>query len=158
MFTILVVDSRIERSQSLRDAFDRIVGHPRDDHHLRTDVLGTTRDAVMRLRSDASVACLLLEWGGKGGGIDATCVLDTVADVGLEIPVFLVAYSEDLERERDGLLVDVVRGLIYPEEDAPDFVAKYVDRHFEAYIEQLKTPFFGRFRFRTASRPACGRQ
>ena len=67
MFTILVVDSRIERSQSLRDAFDRIVGHPRDDHHLRTDVLGTTRDAVMRLRSDASVACLLLEWGGKGG-------------------------------------------------------------------------------------------
>jgi Orn/Lys/Arg decarboxylase, major domain len=31
--------------------------------------------------------------------------------------VFLVAYSEDLERERDGLLADVVRGLIYPEED-----------------------------------------
>ena len=58
--------------------------------------------------------------------------------------MFLVAYSEDLERERDGLLVDVVRGLIYPEEDAPDFVAKYVNRHFEAYIGQLKTPFFGR--------------
>ena len=43
-----------------------------------------------------------------------------------------MAYSEDLERERDGLLVDVVRGLVYPEEDAPDFVAKYVNRHFEA--------------------------
>ena len=40
--------------------------------------------------------------------------------------------------------MDAVRGLIYPEEDAPDFVAKYVNRHFEAYIEQLKTPFFGR--------------
>ena len=88
MFTILVVDSRIEHSQSPRDAFDCIVGHLRDDHHLRTDVLGTTRVAVMRLRSDASVACLLLEWGGKGGGIDATRVLDTVADVGREIPVF----------------------------------------------------------------------
>ena len=41
-------------------------------------------------------------------------------------------------------MVDAVRGLISPEEDAPDFVAKYVNRHFEAYIEQLKTPFFGR--------------
>jgi ornithine decarboxylase len=144
MFTILVVDSRIERSQSLREAFARILGHLRDDHHLRTDVLSTTRDAVTRLRGDASVACLLLEWDGKAGGIDAARVLDTVADVGLEIPVFLVACSEDLARERHGLLADVVRGLIYPEEDAPDFVAKYVNRHFEAYIEQLKTPFFGR--------------
>jgi ornithine decarboxylase len=40
--------------------------------------------------------------------------------------------------------VDSVRGLIYPEEDAPDFVGKYVNPHFEAYAEQLKTPFFGR--------------
>jgi ornithine decarboxylase len=144
MFTILVVDSRIERSQSLRDAFARILGHLRDVHHLRTDVLGTTQDAVIRLRNDASVACLLLEWGGKSGGIDAARVLDTIADVGLEMPVFLVASSEDLARERHGLLAGVVRGLIYPEEDTPDFVARYVNRHFEAYIEQLKTPFFGR--------------
>ena len=144
MFTILVVDSRIERSQSLREACGRILAHLREDHHLRTDIVGTTRDAIIRLRNDASVACLLLEWDGKAGGIDATRVLDTIADVGLEIPVFLVACSEDLARERHGLLADVVRGLIYPEEDAPDFVAKYVNRHFEAYIERLKTPFFGR--------------
>ena len=70
MFTVLVVDSRIERSHSLRDALGRILGHLREDHHLRTDVLGTTRDAVIRLRNDASVACLLLEWGGKTGGIN----------------------------------------------------------------------------------------
>jgi ornithine decarboxylase len=144
MFTVLVVDSRIERSQCLREAFQAIVGHLRDDHHLRTDVVGATRDAVMRLRNDASVACLLLEWGGKTGGIDGKRVLDTVHDVGLEIPVFLVAPTENLAREQEGLLADVVRGLIYPEEDAPDFVARYINRHFEAYIEQLKTPFFGR--------------
>ena len=75
MFTVLVVDSRIERSQSLRDAFERILGHLRDDHHLRTDVFGTTRDAVTRLRNDASVACLLLEWDGKTGGIDGQRVV-----------------------------------------------------------------------------------
>jgi ornithine decarboxylase len=144
LFTILVVDSRIERSQSLGDAFASILRHLREDYHLRTDVLGTTRDAVIRLRNDASVACLLLEWGGKTGGIDARRVLDTLADVGLEIPVFLVAPSDDLAREQHGLLVDVVQGLIYPEEDTPDFVARYVNRHFEAYIEHLKTPFFGR--------------
>jgi len=144
LFTVLVVDSRIERSQCLREAFHAIVGHLREDHHLRAEVLGTTRDAVIRLRSDASVACLLLEWGGKTGGIDAKRVLDTVADIGLDIPVFLVAPAEDLAREEHGLLVDVVRGLIYPEEDAPDFVAKYINRHFEAYIEGLKPPFFGR--------------
>ena len=40
MFTVLVVDSRIERSASLRDAFGAILGHLRGDHHLRTDVVG----------------------------------------------------------------------------------------------------------------------
>ena len=144
MFTVLVVDSRIERSQSLRDALGRILGHLREDHHLRVDVLGTTRDAVIRLRNDASVACLLLEWGGKTGGIDGTRVVGALEDTGLDIPVFLLAPGDDLGQEQRGLLVDAVRGLIYPEEDAPDFVAKYVNRHFEAYIEQLKTPFFGR--------------
>ena len=144
MFTVLVVDSRIERSQSLRDALGRILGHLREDHHLRVDVLGTTRDAVIRLRNDASVACLLLEWGGKTGGIDGTRVVGALEDTGLDIPVFLLAPGDDLGQEQRGLLVDAVRGLIYPEEDAPDFVAKYINRHFEAYIEQLKTPFFGR--------------
>ena len=144
MFTVLVVDSRIERSQSLRDAFGRILGHLRDDHHLHTDVLGTTRDAVTRLRNDASVACLLLEGDGKTGGIDRQRVVAAIEDIGLEIPVFLLASGDDLGREQHGLLADAVRGLIYPEEDAPDFVAKYINRHFEAYIEQLKTPFFGR--------------
>ena len=144
MFTVLIVDSRIERSQSLREAGMRIVGHLREDHHLHADVLDTTKDAIIRLRNDASVACLLLEWGGKTGGIDAKRVLDTVADIGLEIPVFLLAPTEALAREQAGLLREEVRGLIYPEEDAPDFVARYVNRHFEAYIEQLKTPFLGR--------------
>ena len=65
-------------------------------------------------------------------------------DAGLEIPVFLLASRDDLAHEQHGLRVDAVRGLIYPEEDAPDFVAKYINRYFEAYIEQLKTPFFGR--------------
>ena len=143
MFTVLVVDSRIERSQSLRDSLDRILGHLREDHHLRTDVLGTTRDAVIRLRNDASVACLLLEWGGKTGGIDGKRVVEALEDTGLEIPVFLLARRRP-GAEQQGLQVDAVRGLIYPEEDAPDFVAKYINRHFEAYIEQLKTPFFGR--------------
>ncbi len=144
MFTVLVVDSRIERSQSLRDSFDRILGYLRDDHHLRTDVLGTTQDAIIHLRNDASVACLLLEWGGKTGGIDGKRVVEALEDAGLEIPVFLLASRDDLAHEQHGLQVDAVRGLIYPEEDAPDFVAKYINRYFEAYIEQLKTPFFGR--------------
>ena len=144
MFTVLVVDSRIERSQSLREASERIIGHLREDHHLRTDVLGTTKDAIIRLRGDASVACLLLEWGGKTSGIDGKRVLDTVTDIGLDIPVFLVAPTDDLARQEHGLLAGSVCGLIYPEEDTPDFVAKYINRHFEGYIEGLKTPFFGR--------------
>jgi len=65
MFTVLVVDSRIKRSRSLGDAFERILGHLRDDHHLRTDLIGTTKDAVIRLRNDASVACR--------GAVIATC-------------------------------------------------------------------------------------
>ncbi len=145
MFTVLVVDSRIKRSRSLNDAFERILGCLRDRHHLRTDLIGTTHDAVVRLRNDASVACLLLEWGDKGGdSIDGQRVVQTLEDVGLDIPVFLVVAADDLERHHQGLLVGVVRGWIYPEEDTPDFVAKYINRHFEEYIEQLKPPFFGR--------------
>jgi hypothetical protein len=55
MFTVLVVDSRIKRSRSLNDAFERILGYLRDVHHLRTDLIGTTEDAIIRLRNDASV-------------------------------------------------------------------------------------------------------
>ena len=145
MFTVLVVDSRIKRSRSLNDAFERILGCLRDRHHLRTDLIGTTHDAVVRLRNDASIGCLLLEWGGKGGdSIDGKRVVETLEDVGLHIPVFLVVAADDLEQHHPGLLVGIVRGLIYPEEDTPDFVAKYINRHFEEYIRQLKTPFFGR--------------
>jgi ornithine decarboxylase len=144
MFTVLVVDSRIKRSRSLNDAFERILGYLRDVHHLRTDLIGTTEDAIIRLRNDASVGCVLLEWGGKGAGIDGKRVVDTLADIGLEAPVFLVVPADDLVRHQKGLLIGVVRGLIYPEEDTPDFVAKYINRHFEEYIEGLKPPFFGR--------------
>jgi ornithine decarboxylase len=145
MFTILVVDSRIKRSRSLNDAFERILGCLRDRHHLRTDFIGSTHDAVVRLRNDASVGCLLLEWGGKDGeGIDGQRVVDVLEDVGLQVPVFLVVAAGDLVEHCQGLLVGVARGLIYPEEDTPDFVAKYINRHFEEYIERLKPPFFGR--------------
>jgi ornithine decarboxylase len=145
MFTVLVADSRIKRSRSLSDAFERILGNLRDVHHLRTDLIDTTADAVIRLRNDASVACVLLEWGsGKGDSIDGKRVVQTIEDVGLEIPVFLVVPSDDLVRHQHRLLVGCVRGLIYPEEDTPDFVAKYINRHFEEYIEALKPPFFGR--------------
>ena len=144
MFTVLVVDSRIKRSRSLNDAFERILGNLRDVHHLRTDLIGTTEDAIVRLRNDASVACVLLEWGRKGAGIDGKRVVETLEDIGLEAPVFLVVAHDQLERHGQGLLVGLVRGLIYPEEDTPDFVAKYINRHFEEYIEQLKPPFFGR--------------
>ena len=144
MFTVLVVDSRITHSRSLGDAFERILGHLRDDHHVRTDHLDTTKDAVIRLRNDASVACVLLEWGSKGAGIDGKQIVETLEDVGLEAPVFLVVAADDLLQQRRGLLLGTVRGLIYPEEDTPDFVAKYINRHLEEYIERLKPPFFGR--------------
>ena len=64
MFTVLVVDSRIERSQSLRDSFDRILGHLRDDHHLRTDVLGTTRDAIIHYATTLPWPAFC--WSGAG--------------------------------------------------------------------------------------------
>jgi ornithine decarboxylase len=144
MFTVLIVDSRIKRSRSLNEAFERILGHLRDDHHLRTDLIGTTADAVIRLRHDASIACVLLEWGGNGDSIDGKLVVETLEDIGLDVPVFLVVAADQLGHHQQGLLIGIVRGLIYPEEDTPDFVAKYINRHFEEYVEGLKSPFFGR--------------
>jgi ornithine decarboxylase len=83
MFTVLVVDSRIKRSRSLNDAFERILGNLRDVYHLRTDLIGTTEDAIIRLRNDAWIACVLLEWGRKGAGIDGKRVVETLEDIGL---------------------------------------------------------------------------
>jgi len=42
------------------------------------------------------VACLLLEWDGKTGGIDGQHVVAAIEDIGLEIPVFLLAAGDHL--------------------------------------------------------------
>ena len=52
------------------------------------------------MRNDAFVACLLLEWDGKTGGIDGQRVVAAIEDIGLEIPVFLLAPGDDLAREQ----------------------------------------------------------
>jgi len=72
MFTVLVVDSRIKRSRSLGDAFERILGHLRDDHHLRTDLIGTTKDAVIRLRNDACCLSGAERAGASTGSVSWT--------------------------------------------------------------------------------------
>jgi len=42
------------------------------------------------------VACLLLEWGRRTGGVDGKRVVEALADTGLEIPVFLLAPGADI--------------------------------------------------------------
>jgi hypothetical protein len=41
------------------------------------------------------------------------------------------------------LLREEVTGFILTDEDTPDFIARYVNRHFDDYVNSLKTPFFG---------------
>jgi hypothetical protein len=60
------VPALAQRGISANDAFERILGHLRDDHHLRTDLIGATEDAIIRLalRRLAARACGLRSRAG----------------------------------------------------------------------------------------------
>jgi hypothetical protein len=140
---VLVVADKIGERRPLRRHGEAIIRHLCDDHNLKVDVVHDTQDALTEIEQDASVAAVLVEWGDENATIDTRKVIAKMQDIGLEAPVFIVLSDRgDIPAVRS-ILTQEITGFILADEDTPDFIARFVNRHFDDYLKSLKTPFFG---------------
>ena len=143
IYKILIVAQQQGPHTPMRRQGEAIVRKLIDTHKIRVDIVRNTADALTEVERDSSVGTVLIEWGDKGDAIDTRAVIAKIRDIGLDAPVWVVVFSRnDIQTIRD-LLRDEVTGFILTDEDTPDFIARYVNRHFDDYVNSLKTPFFG---------------
>ncbi len=143
IYKVLVVSDDMATCAPLQRQGAEIVRHLCDEHGLRVDIANNTRDALTEIERDASVATVLLEWGDGGDNIDAGRIIVRMAEIGLEAPVFVVVADREDLPAASALLTEKIAGVILADEDTPDFIARYVKRYFDDYLDSLKTPFFG---------------
>ena len=139
LFKFLVVDDEIGKDTTGGKLIDAIVESTRArGYTVQTATTGA--DAKLAIQNDATIACFLIDWDMAD---ESTLeIIDYIRDRGLEAPIFVVTEKHKVDDISEKVL-DKVRGYVYPQEDTPDFIAKYVARGYTEYITQLKTPFFG---------------
>jgi ornithine decarboxylase len=143
IYKVLVVADEVGTRTPMRLHGAAILNELRERHNLRISMVRSTQDALTEVERDASVATVLVEWGDEAGTVDTRRIIEKMAEIGLEAPVFVVVSNrEDLPAVRS-LLTEKIAGFILCDEDTPDFIARFVKRHFDDYVESLKTPFFG---------------
>ncbi len=129
VYKVLVVADGIAERAPMRLRGAAILQHLRQDHQLRVDIVRNTRDALTELERDASVATALIEWGDESSTIDTRRIVERMAEIGLEAPIFVVVSDRgDLPAVRS-LLAQHIAGFILTDEDTPDFIARLVKRH-----------------------------
>lgn len=112
--------------------------------HEGYDVIqaATIDDANTTIRSDATIGCLIVEWGDGAWRATTASLIEAIRDRGLDMPIFALVHRrhfEDIPAE----VIEKVTGCIFAAEDMPDFIAKNLLSHLHQYAEALKTPFFG---------------
>jgi ornithine decarboxylase len=143
IYKILIIAQEQGQHTPMRRQGEAIVRKLIDTHKIKVDIVRNTHDALTEVERDASVGTVLIEWGDKGEVIDTRAVIARMRDIGLEAPVWVVVFNRsDIPTIRD-LLREEITGFILTDEDTPDFIARYVNRHFDDYVNSLKTPFFG---------------
>jgi len=143
IYKILVVADASKERAPMRRKGEAILRHLREDHNVNVDRVNNTADALTEIESDASVATVLVEWGDENNVIDTRKIIARMKDIGLEAPVFVVISDRgDIPVVRS-MLTEEITGFILADEDTSDFIARFVNRHFDDYLQSLKTPFFG---------------
>ncbi len=66
-----------------------------------------------------------------------------MVEIGLEAPVFVVVSNRADLPDVQQILTEDIAGFILADEDTPEFIARFVKRHFDGYLETLRTPFLG---------------
>ncbi|WP_170402214.1 Orn/Lys/Arg decarboxylase N-terminal domain-containing protein [Ruegeria arenilitoris] len=141
LFQIFVVHSEIE-DETVSGRLLRAIIRAVRDRGYEVLTAQSTEQAIFQIQNDASIACFLIGWDSGDEGLDTEEVLASIRHRGLESPVFLVTERHRISDLTDGVL-EQIRGTVFPQEDTPDFIAKYVLRAYSEYVEGLKTPFFG---------------
>ncbi len=143
VYKVLVVADTLRNEGPLHRQGKAILDHLRDGHRLRVDGATTTADALTIIERDASVGTVLIEWSHNAVSIDARKLIARMHHIGLEAPIFIVVANRDQLQEAQPLINERIAGFILADEDTPDFIARFINRHFDDYLQSLKTPFFG---------------
>lgn len=143
IYKVLVVADEVATRTPMRLHGAAILRELRERHNLKISIVSNTQDALTEIERDASTATVLVEWGDEASTINTRRIIDRLAQVGLEVPVFVVVSNRDDLPRVQQLLTAELAGFILTDEDTPDFIARFVKRHFDDYVESLKTPFFG---------------
>jgi len=96
----------------------------------------------LAVRTDASVGCVVLEWGPGEPLAEVESFIAFLRGRGLETPIFILIRQHNLEE----LPVEVlgrVTGYVFLDEDSAEFIARNLASHLQQYAGTLKTPFFG---------------
>ncbi|HEX3045863.1 MAG TPA: Orn/Lys/Arg decarboxylase N-terminal domain-containing protein [Bacillota bacterium] len=103
-------------------------------------------EAQVLLENDPALGCFLIAWGKDfqipKRSISQQTLIDAIRKRGLEAPIFLMTEKREITDIPQSYLKEI-KGCIFPQEDTPDFIARYVIRAYDEYIMSLKTPFFG---------------
>ncbi len=144
VYKVLVVADQIATRTPMRLHGAAILAQLRDEQHLQVAMVQNTQDALTEIEHDASSATVLVEWGtDANGGIDTRRIVKRMGEIGLEAPVFVVVSNRaDLPAVQE-ILTENITGFILTDEDTPEFIARFIKRHFDDYLATLKTPFFG---------------
>jgi ornithine decarboxylase len=98
--------------------------------------------AELAVRTDASLGCILLEWGSGTWTGSAGAFVSFVRHRGLDVPIFVLVRRHELEEIPVDTLGQVT-GYVFLAEDSPGFVARNLVSHLKQYTNTLKSPFFG---------------
>lgn len=141
MFHFLIVDNEIFEDNTSGELIRGIVKALKD-RGFSVMTAATQFDAELSITSNPTIGCMLIDWDENSSNFSTEHIIQFSRNRGLEFPIFIVTEKENVsELEFD--MLKVVRGFIHPEEETPDFAAKYAARAYSEYIESLKTPFFG---------------
>ena len=143
IYKVLIIADTTQERRPMRLHGQAVIEHLEDEHHLNVELVTNTRDALTEIERDASVGTVLVEWGDENDPIDSRKIIAKMKDIGLEAPIFVVVFDrDDIPAVRE-LLTEEIAGFLLADEDTPDFIARFVNRHYDDYVNSVKTPFFG---------------
>src|ERR1700733_14222673 len=99
-------------------------------------------DAAIAVQTDATIGCMVVDWGKRGIDGKAAALINLMRKRGLEMPIVILVRRKRLE-DIPVEVLDFIDGYIFLAEEPPEFIARGLVSRLKQYAETLKTPFFG---------------
>lgn len=141
MFKYLVVDNRID-AQTFTGALLRDIVSEIEKKGHEVIIAKSEFEAEMAIVKEATIACAIISYDQESSDFNAIKIIDFIRNRGFDTPIFILSEKElisDITLDH----LNEIRGYIHPEEETAVYIAKYLNRAFNEYIDSLKTPFFG---------------